>query len=242
MGRKTTIGGALVAGLAALLIASAARADSSEERDARALREAREQIAGLPKRGANEAAFVPRGWSIEDRAEADLDADASADKVLVLLQDEREDVDRHRALLVLLHRNGSFLRGGNNFGLLPCWGCTGMKGGHGEPNLKVKRGVLLIDQLGGSRNVYGSLQRFRWSRSRERFELIGKDTLLEDSADGSSTKTSCNLLTLRCEKTVTPPLIDGDGNEVDQKRITTKYQLPKQEMSTLEQAVFFNGD
>jgi hypothetical protein len=242
MWRRAAARGVRIAGLVAFLMASGASADSREEQDAHALRAARQQVTALPERGPTEAAFVPRGWSVEDRVDADLDGDESPDRVLVLLQDEREQADRHRALLVLLRRDQGFMLGGRNFGLLPCWGCTGMKGGHGEPTLKVERGVLLVEQFGGSREVYASLQRFRWSRARGRFELIGRDTLLEDSADGSSTRTSCNLLTLRCEKTVTPPGIDGDGEPVTSKPATTHYKLRKQRLSTLEQALFLNGD
>jgi hypothetical protein len=239
---RAAVRGRRITGLVAFLMANGASADSREERDVTARRAARQQIAALPERGPSEAALLPRGWSVEDSVDADLDGDESSDRLLVLLQDEREVTDRHRALVVLLRRGQGFVLGGRNFGLLPCWGCTGMKGGHGEPRLKVERGVLLVDQFGGSREVYASLQRFRWNRARGRFELIGRDTLLEDSADGSSTRTSCNLLTRRCEKTVTPPEIDGEGKPVTSKRAATHYKLPKQRLPTLEQAVFFNGE
>jgi hypothetical protein len=71
---------ALPTGVAASLAASCAGADEAE---------ARKQIEALPKRGAAEAAFVPRGWSVEQRLEADLDGDKAPDEVLVLLQNER---------------------------------------------------------------------------------------------------------------------------------------------------------
>ncbi|MEO8179341.1 MAG: hypothetical protein ABI895_10970 [Deltaproteobacteria bacterium] len=72
---------------------------------------------------------MPRGWAVEQRMKADLDADKSPDEVLVLLQEERTDVDRQRALIVLLRRAQGFALGGKNVGLLPPWGGAGTSAG-----------------------------------------------------------------------------------------------------------------
>jgi len=214
---------------AVLLAAGLARADDPE---------AREQIAALPTHAEAEVAFVPRGWAVEQRMKADLDADKSPDEVLVLLQEERTDVDRERALIVLLGRAQGFALGGKNVGLLPPWGGAGMKGGDGAPQLKVRRGVLLVDQFGGSREFHASTSRFRWNRMRGCFELIGEDTSSADSVDGSARSTSCNLLTRLCEATVMGPRVDEDGNEIPARTSIERYRLPRQPLPTLDKPEF----
>ena len=220
---------ALASGLALQLAAGAASADEAQ---------AGAQIAALPPRGAAVAAFVPSGWVIERRLEADLDRDKSHDAVLVLLQDERTAGDRQRALVVLLQRAEGFVLGGRNFGLLPFLGGAGVKGGDGAPELKVDRGVLVVEQSGGSREFYSSTSRFRWNRARGCFELIGEDTSSGDSLDHSVSSTSCNLLTRRCETTVMSPEFDSEGNEIPTRTTVTRYRLPRQPLPTLEKPDF----
>ena len=86
------------------------------------------------------------------------------------------------------------------------------------PNNKIKRGVLAVHQYGGSREAFGSVHRFRWSRARGAFELIGLDTENADTLTGGGSSSSCNLLTGLCIETSTPPQVDEDGNPLRNAR------------------------
>lgn len=212
-------------GVAALLVATSASAEISRARAA---------ISSLPKRGATPEAFVPKGWSVEFAIEGDLDADYERDTVLVLLEDGPE-YDRERALVVLLRRDSGYVLGGSNVGLAPCWQCSGVKGGEGTPSIEVKKGVLLVDQIAGSREFTARLSRFRWHRARRVFELIGEDIHSGDALTGASTSRSCNFLTRECVETVSPPQVDEEGHEIPAAGTSRSWKLTKKPLLSLEQ-------
>jgi hypothetical protein len=212
-------------GVAALLVATSASAEITRAGSA---------ISALPKRGATPEAFVPKGWSVELAVEGDLDADQSPDKVLVLLEDEPE-FDRERALVVLLRKESGYLLAGSNVGLLACWQCSGAKGGDGTPSIEVQKGVVLVDQVSGSRWFTTRLSRLRWSRARRIFDLIGEDIHSGDAVTGESTDSSCNFLTRECVETVTPPQVDEEGREVPAPGTTRSWKVPKKPLLSLEQ-------
>ncbi len=197
---------------------------------------ARAAIAALPKRGPTPAAFVPKGWSVEVTVEGDLDADKKPDTVLVLLEDGPEG-DRERAVLALLQRDSGYVLGGSNVGLVSCWMCSGAKGGEGMPSIEIQKGVLLVDQISGSRQFTTWLNRFRWNRSRRLFEWIGEDRRSADAITGESTETSCNFLTRECIETVSPPQVDEQGRELQVEGTTRHWKSqPKKPLLSLEQA------
>jgi hypothetical protein len=212
-------------GAVVLLVATSASAELSRAQAA---------MSSLPKRGATPGVFVPKGWSVELKVEGDLDADQNPDQVLVLLEDAPED-DRERALVVLLRRDTGYVLGGSNSGLLPCWGCSGVKGGDGTPSIEIKKGVLLVDQISGSRFFTTRLSRFRWHRSRRVFELIGEDVHGGDAVTGAGTDSSCNFLTRECVETVAPPQVDEEGREVPAPGTTRSWKVPKKPLLSLEQ-------
>lgn len=213
-------------GVVALLVATSASAE---------VHRASAAISALPKRGATPEAFVPKGWSLELAIEGDLDADQNPDKVLVLLEDEPE-FDRERALVVLLRRGSGYVLAGSNVGLLACWQCSGIKGGDGTPSIEVQKGVVLVDQLSGSRWFTTRLSRFRWNRARRVFELIGEDVHGGDAMTGESMATSCNFLTRECTQTITPVQVDEEGQELPDPGTTRTWKLPKKPLISLEQA------
>lgn len=140
-----------------------------------------------PKSGKAVEAFVPAGWKIESALDGDLDGDRTPDKVLVLV--ETKDAEPDRALVVVLKRAGGWALAGTNRGLLMCGECGGVKGGDAAPENEIAKGVLIVQQFGGSRFVYSTLHRFRWNAQRARLgkptrarERIGKKPLrtLED--------------------------------------------------------------
>jgi hypothetical protein len=193
-------------------------------------------LARLPKRGVEVAAFVPQGWSTESSLEQDLNADQQPDTVLVVLEDGEDDggaFERQRALVILLRQSTGFVLGGANAGLLQCLDCAGAKGGDGRPELKVERGVLIVEQLMGSRWFNYVVSRFRWNRARRAFELIGEDVTSSDALEGSGTDTSCNFLTRRCIAT-TRFAIPEDG--VEPAPAVRRWRTPKAALVLLEQA------
>ena len=67
-------------------------------------------------------------------------------------------------------------------------------GGTGA-DLKIEKGVLIVSQLSGSREMREITQRFRFDSVAKRFVLIGQDVAERDRATGKSTTTSTNFLT-----------------------------------------------
>jgi hypothetical protein len=146
--------------------------------------------------------FVPRGWKIEGQVEGDLNADSKPDTVLKLIEDLPEETaegalnTRYRALLVLLRTGtGKLQRAAAGTRVLQCAGCGGMLGNPGGGVISIEKGVLVIDQLSGSRESTDLTQRFRYDPRLKRFVLIGEDVVNADRLTGESTSESTNYLT-----------------------------------------------
>lgn len=157
----------------------------------------------VPAVGKSFADFVPRGWVLEEKVEGDLDGDRVPDAALRLIEDlPQESKDgtwnnRHRALVVVFKRAGSFERAAVATRLLYCSLCGGALSDPAGGNLalEIKNGVLNVSQLSGAREATDLTQRFRYDARTKRFALIGEDVENYDRAVGDSTKTSTNYLT-----------------------------------------------
>ncbi|WP_162910638.1 hypothetical protein [Hymenobacter oligotrophus] len=154
----------------------------------------------LPASAPAPAAFVPKGWRLEQQLLGDLNADRRPDKVLMLIEQQSpdpQDDTRYRALVVLLAQpDGRLLRAGVGSKLLYCTTCFGALGGEGtQPQLSIARGVLLVSHYAGSRWAYQVLQRFRYETATGRMRLIGEDYTSIDRASGASKSLSTNMLT-----------------------------------------------
>jgi hypothetical protein len=182
----------------------------------------------LPREGKSLQDFVPNGWIVEEQVSGDLNGDNVADFAAILIQDQPDfdesgvKTERHRGLMVLFgHENGTINLAGTNDSLLQCTTCGGVKEGVG---MDIKRGVLIISQLSGSRLYTDATWRFRYDPQTRRFILIGKDTENADAALGTGTVESCNCLTgLKITETYRH---DRDGK----RKITvstTRGQCPK---------------
>lgn len=153
-------------------------------------------LSSVAKEGSAPADFVPSGWKVEDTVKGDLNKDGRDDVALELVQAGGEDVERARALLVLLATdNGKLRLGGASNKVLYCTMCQGTMGGGSGGVLKIQKGVLLVDQLSGSRESTHTLLRFRYDAKEGRFVLIGQDVDNKDRLSGEGTGESTNLLT-----------------------------------------------
>ncbi len=185
--------------LSVLLIVSCSSANGIAQDDSRRMIDP--EI--IPLSGAVTKDFIPPGWKIEQEISGDLNADNQPDAVVQLIEDKPEQnnkgeyQDRYRALLLLLKsRDGKFQRGAVAVKLLQCTGCGGMLGSGGTgADLKIEKGVLIVSQLSGSREMRDLTQRFRFDAVAKRFVLIGQDVAERDRATGKSTMFSTNFLT-----------------------------------------------
>jgi hypothetical protein len=149
----------------------------------------------LPREGRTLDDFTPRGWAAADKTEGDLNADRIADiaAILVPVSAGSPVEEGPRLLAVLLGgADGKFRLAGSNDELLVCVHCGGVKESAG---IEIKKGVLIVSQMTGSREYTDQTWRFRYSPKLSRFVLIGKDRTDGDAILGAGDKVSSNFLT-----------------------------------------------
>lgn len=159
----------------------------------------------IPMSGKDTREFIPKGWKLEEQKSSDLDGDGNADYVLKLIEDKpaktSEDMvnDRARALVVLMSdATGKLSRAAVADKLLQCTGCGGAFYGVVEAPAEVEvdaRGVIVISQDHGSREVSNTTYRFRYDAATRRFVLIGFDYVENDRLTAKVTSESTNYLT-----------------------------------------------
>lgn len=172
-------------------------------------------LDGLRTEGAAAADFAPKDWKVESTLSADLDGVAPPDLVVVLLG--TGDVDQPRALVWLHGRaKGGFTLIDSNVGLLACFQCLGVKGGDGAPELSVKKRVVTVNSMGGSRESYSATHRFRFEGGLVR--LIGVDHWNGDTLSGEGRTRSDNLLTGVSIVEEQPAEEDEEGKPTGRKR------------------------
>lgn len=158
----------------------------------------------IPLQASEITKFVPRGWMIEKRLSADLNGDNLSDYVLELVEkkpakDSNGDAtERARALVVALHnQDGTLSRAAVATRLLQCTRCGGAFYGVVESpaNVSIERGVIIVGQEHGSRDVTRTTYRFRYDAETQRFILIGFDYADADRLTGNDSSESTNYLT-----------------------------------------------
>jgi len=156
-------------------------------------------VKQIPREGSSLQAFLPNGWTVEMQKSGDLNGDGTADILAMLIQDKPAlDPDgvvnqRYRGLIVLLNTSDNAFRlAGTNDSLLQCTTCGGVKG---TVYMDIKKGVIILSQMSGSREFVDVTWRFRHDAKTQRFLLIGKDVENGDSILGTGTIESCNCLT-----------------------------------------------
>lgn len=175
----------------------------------------------VPLRADAPLLFAPRGWKIEKRVNGDLNRDKVADAALVLVENkpvkDEQDIPtaRSRALVVLLREGKGWRRAGfNNSLLLGTRDGGALYGAVETPvHVSIVRGILLVEQESGSREVETTTYSFRFNRHltptpdlkvvlSTRVFLIGFDSNTRDRLSGDSLIQSANFLLGRRTTTI----------------------------------------
>lgn len=158
--------------------------------------------SSVAESGSKPADFAPKGWKVEEDVKGDLNGDGIVDHCIKLIEDKpgnTEDTmnDRSRALVVVFGRqDGGLVKAAVAGKLLQCTGCGGAFYGVSDApaNVKIEKGVIIVEQDHGSRWVTETTLRFRYDEQPGMFILIGYDYASRDRADGSSSSESTNYL------------------------------------------------
>lgn len=159
----------------------------------------------MPAAAGDAKDFVPSGWIIEQQVSGDLNADSLPDLAVKLIQakpaggvEEEPENSRQRVLLILLQdKDGQLRRAAVAEKLLLCPACGGALYGvlEAPANLKIERGVIIVNQNYGSRETTEQTFRFRYDSAVQKFVLIGFDVTNNDRATGAVIKDSTNFST-----------------------------------------------
>lgn len=156
----------------------------------------------LPESANSVNAFVPAGWKIEEKITGDVNDDKVADVLLKLIEDQPakadEMNDRSRALVILFAGGEAKYRlAAVSDTLLQCTSCGGAFYGvvDAPANVSIQKGVIIVSQDHGSREVTETTFRFRYDEQPGMFILIGFDYASRDRAAGGVWTESTNYLT-----------------------------------------------
>lgn len=157
----------------------------------------------VPKEATEIGKFAPAGWKIEQQVTGDLNGDGVADYALTLVEakpdknSEGDPTERGRALVIVLARDGKFGRAGVADKLLQCTRCGGAFYGVVETPVEVtiEKGVVVVQQDHGSRNLTNTLYRFRHDPAGKQFVLIGFDYTDADRLTAKVVSESTNYST-----------------------------------------------
>jgi hypothetical protein len=160
----------------------------------------------IPLRADAPLLFAPSGWQIEKTISGDLNRDNRADAALVLVQKPTKNSEegRRRALVVLLREGKGWRRAGFNGQILLGTRDGGAFYGVAQTpvNISIAKGVLVVNQDSGSREITETTHRFRYDARKRGFFLIGADIIERDRLSGEVRNSSINYLT-GVNKTVT---------------------------------------
>ena len=148
--------------------------------------------------------FAPPGWKVEEPVPGDLNGDGVSDYAIKLVEsktganDNGDPIEKQRALVIVFGTSdGQLTRAAVNNKLLQCTRCGGAFYGVVESpaNVKIEKGVLVIDQDHGSRNLTNTTYRFRYDPASQKFVLIGFDFSDADRATAGVVSESTNYST-----------------------------------------------
>ena len=158
----------------------------------------------VPAQADKPEKFAPAGWKIEETVTGDLNGDGLSDYALKLVESkpeknsEGDPTERGRALVIALASKDSQLtRAAVADKLLQCTRCGGAFYGVVETPVEVtiEKGVVVVKQDHGSREVTNTTYRFRYEPSTGKFLLIGFELANNDRATAQVVSESINYLT-----------------------------------------------
>ncbi|MFY9619990.1 MAG: hypothetical protein WAQ99_09270 [Pyrinomonadaceae bacterium] len=161
-------------------------------------------VSRIPAQAKDAASFVPAGWKIEEQVTGDLNGDSLPDFVIKLVEDKpAKDADdmpteRGRALVIALaEKDGNLKRAGVADKLLQCTRCGGAFYGVVESpaGVSIEKGVVVVEQDHGSRNLTNTTYKFRFEPATQRFRLIGFELADADRLTAQVVSESSNYLT-----------------------------------------------
>ncbi len=154
--------------------------------------------------------LMPRQYVVEQLIEGDLDKDGDLDVVMVGVDGPAEleeltpdDGDGNRVLVVAQKGPSGYTAVGVGYDALMCRACGGAFWGVSPApiELKISKGVLIVDQSAGSREVQNWTHRYRIEKNKVR--LIGLDSNVYDRANGDGSTSSTNYVTGTTITTIT---------------------------------------
>ncbi len=158
----------------------------------------------IPAEADSVEKFAPAGWKIEEQVSGDLNGDSLPDFAVKLVEDkpatdsEGMATERQRALVIVLQKSGGkFSRAAVADKLLQCTHCGGAFYGVSESpaNVQIEKGVIVVDQDHGSRNLTNTYYRFRYDAASREFILIGFDYADADRLTANVISESTNYTT-----------------------------------------------
>ncbi len=148
-------------------------------------------MLNVPAKGKVIKDFIPAGWVLENQTAGDLNGDGRDDLALRIIKlGERGNLPR--SLVVLLNTKTGWQRLAMADNLFFCDGCGGMLG---DISMQIRKQVLVIDQLVGSREAIDVSHSFWIDRKSGKLVCIGEDLHPYDRAGGYSITDSRNFLT-----------------------------------------------
>lgn len=140
--------------------------------------------------------FIPQGWQLEQEISGDLNQDGQADQVLQISKASKAG-NWQRSVLILQSTASGWEQIATAPKLLLCGHCAGMLGGTTgkQGNFRIKDGILIVDQLSGSRYAMSITHRFWIDENSQQVVLIGEDLALFDRMLPNNISDSRNFLT-----------------------------------------------
>ncbi len=130
----------------------------------------------IPKTGSTIESFVPKGYSIREKKEADFNGDGKTDIVMVIEMSKKDNEslfgDEPRPLIILFKQaDGTYRLSAKSEDLVLCTGCGGVAG---DPfmGIEIKKNSFSIHHHGGSSTRWSNKHQFRFQDND--WYLIGK--------------------------------------------------------------------
>lgn len=152
------------------------------------------------------AGFAPRGYEVLLEATGDLNADKRDDAAIILQKKIRTGQEcPKRCLIVALRGQDNVLRRlAANWDVLIPSNAGGASYGDPKVELKIQKGLLVLEQMSGSNDRTDRTWRYKLNNKRNVVELVGLTTLTYVSSTAEGEQLDQDLLTGLCILNPTP--------------------------------------